>query len=200
MRAPTAPVKAPRSWPNISDSSRSGGIAPQLTAMKGWFVRLLWAWMKRAISSLPVPLSPMISTVESVAATRCEMFRIFSITGWVPLIVKFSMRRPSPLPPDLVSGEKITPGRGAHNRKCWSLSENRRRRAGISARGCGTRCWGKGQGQDSNCCRDTACRVQAGVVADSRSDTACRVPTAIRASDWACRVTAGRGRGRHPRS
>ena len=70
MRAPTAPVNAPRSWPNISDSSSSGGIAPQLTAMNGWFARRLCAWMKRAISSLPVPLSPMISTVESVVATR----------------------------------------------------------------------------------------------------------------------------------
>ena len=34
-RAPTAPVNAPRSWPNISDSSSSAGMAPQLTGMKG---------------------------------------------------------------------------------------------------------------------------------------------------------------------
>jgi hypothetical protein len=47
--------------------------------------------MKRAINSLPVPLSPMIRTVESVVATLCEMLRIFSITGWLPLIVKFSI-------------------------------------------------------------------------------------------------------------
>jgi hypothetical protein len=34
-RAPIAPVKAPRSWPKISDSSSSAGIAPQLTGMNG---------------------------------------------------------------------------------------------------------------------------------------------------------------------
>jgi hypothetical protein len=34
-RCPIAPVKAPRSWPNISDSSSSLGMAPQFTGMKG---------------------------------------------------------------------------------------------------------------------------------------------------------------------
>ena len=58
----------------------------------------------------------MISTVDSVVATRWEMLRIFSITGWLPLIVKFSMRPVSPsLPPGPLTDEKITPAWGVVN-------------------------------------------------------------------------------------
>ena len=39
MRRATAPVKAPFSWPNSSDSSRFSGIAAQLTAMNGLSAR-----------------------------------------------------------------------------------------------------------------------------------------------------------------
>ena len=39
MRRATAPVKAPFSWPNSSDSSRFSGIAAQLTEMNGWLAR-----------------------------------------------------------------------------------------------------------------------------------------------------------------
>src|SRR3989344_2680800 len=35
----TASVKAPLTWPNSSDSSRASGMAPQLTATKGWRAR-----------------------------------------------------------------------------------------------------------------------------------------------------------------
>jgi hypothetical protein len=35
MRRAMAPVKAPFSWPNSSDSSRFSGMAAQLTMMKG---------------------------------------------------------------------------------------------------------------------------------------------------------------------
>ena len=35
----TAPVKAPFSWPNSSDSSRADGMAPQFTRIKGPFLR-----------------------------------------------------------------------------------------------------------------------------------------------------------------
>jgi hypothetical protein len=65
----SAPVKAPRSWPNSSLSTSPAEIAPQLTLTKGRSRRLLWLWMARATSSLPVPVSPKISTVLSVAAT-----------------------------------------------------------------------------------------------------------------------------------
>ena len=63
-----APVKAPRSWPNSSDSMSASGIAATLTATKGWPCRPLRAWIARATSSLPVPLSPVISTVVGVDA------------------------------------------------------------------------------------------------------------------------------------
>jgi hypothetical protein len=58
-----APVKAPRSWPKSSDSSRSRGIAAVLMAMKGLSARGLWRCRARATSSLPEPDSPVISTV-----------------------------------------------------------------------------------------------------------------------------------------
>src|SRR5215467_13005468 len=47
------------------------GIAAQLTATKGCEARGELRWMKRASTSLPVPDSPTMSTVHSVAATRC---------------------------------------------------------------------------------------------------------------------------------
>ena len=70
--------------------------------MNGLLARRLLVWMKRAISSLPVPLSPMIKTVESVAATRWQMLRIFSITGWEPFTNRLSM------PLLMQRGKKIT--------------------------------------------------------------------------------------------
>ena len=53
-----APVKAPFSWPKSSDSMSSSGMAAQLTWTKVSRALRLWAWMDRATSSLPVPLSP----------------------------------------------------------------------------------------------------------------------------------------------
>ena len=53
-----APVKAPRTWPNSVDSSKSKGIEPVLTGTKGLPARGELAWMALAINSLPVPLSP----------------------------------------------------------------------------------------------------------------------------------------------
>ena len=65
-----APVNAPRAWPKSSDSSRSPGIAPQLTATNGLSFRGLAWWIARASNSLPVPDSPKISTLASESATR----------------------------------------------------------------------------------------------------------------------------------
>ena len=64
-----APVKAPFSWPNNSEAMSEEGIAAQFTLIKAWPARCEPLWMARAISSLPVPVSPVISTVESVGAT-----------------------------------------------------------------------------------------------------------------------------------
>ena len=62
-RAAVAPVNAPFAWPNSSLSSSVSGSAAQLTATNGPAARAARAaWIARATSSLPVPLSPRIST------------------------------------------------------------------------------------------------------------------------------------------
>ncbi len=71
-----ASVKAPRLYPKSSDSSRVSGRAPQLTATKGPFRRVLAACRARAKSSLPVPVGPRISTVLSLSATLGRISRI----------------------------------------------------------------------------------------------------------------------------
>ena len=67
MRRAIAPVNAPFSWPNSSDSSSVSGIAAQLTQISGFLARPERAWTKRASTSLPVPDSPVISTEASLA-------------------------------------------------------------------------------------------------------------------------------------
>ena len=62
----TAPVKAPLTCPNSSLSSRFSGMAPQLMATNGPSCAELRRWSSRAISSLPVPVSPVTSTEMSV--------------------------------------------------------------------------------------------------------------------------------------
>ena len=64
-----APVKAPAIWPKSSLSTRFSGMAPQLRTRKGSFPRLEKAWMALATRSLPVPVSPRISTVVLRGAT-----------------------------------------------------------------------------------------------------------------------------------
>ena len=74
-----APVKAPRTWPKSSDSSSVSGIAAQLTLMRGIARWALRSWMARATSSLPVPVSPVMSTVLFDWATRS----IRCSTSWI---------------------------------------------------------------------------------------------------------------------
>ncbi len=79
--AATAPVNAPFVCPNSSDSSSSEGILEQLTTTKGFWARGLASWIALATSSFPVPLSPVIRTVERAGATcstRRNTFSIFS--------------------------------------------------------------------------------------------------------------------------
>jgi hypothetical protein len=68
FRSPTAPVNAPLTCPNISLSISSLGMAAQLSSMKGRSRRGERAWMAPAMSSLPVPLSPAMSTRHFVGA------------------------------------------------------------------------------------------------------------------------------------
>ncbi len=70
VRSRRASVKAPFSWPKSSLSSSASGIAAQLIATNGPPCRLLRRWMARATISLPVPLSPVMSTVALTGATR----------------------------------------------------------------------------------------------------------------------------------
>jgi hypothetical protein len=79
--AVTAPVNAPFSWPNSSDSSTSRGSAPQWIGTNGRSARGERSWMARATSSLPVPLSPRSRTEDSVGATRSTMRRMSCIFG-----------------------------------------------------------------------------------------------------------------------
>ena len=81
-----APVKAPFSWPNSSLSTSPAGRAAQLTLISGLAARRLWEWIARAISSLPVPVSPVISTVASVGATRLTLSSTASSAGDRPTI------------------------------------------------------------------------------------------------------------------
>ena len=69
IRLSDAPVKAPFSCPNNSLSSNCGESAAQCTATNFPFGRSLSACKACAASSLPVPLSPEISTVARVGAT-----------------------------------------------------------------------------------------------------------------------------------
>ncbi len=82
-----APVNAPRSCPKSSLSSSVSVKAAQLMATKGPAARRLLRCSARAINSLPVPLSPRISTLELDGATlaiwRCRS-RSLSLTPTMP--------------------------------------------------------------------------------------------------------------------
>ena len=68
-----APVNAPLTCPKSSLSSRFSCNAPQLTRMYGPSDRLLRLWMALAMTSLPVPVSPISSTLAVRGAARATM-------------------------------------------------------------------------------------------------------------------------------
>ena len=73
----SAPVNAPLTCPKKVDGASSLVSEPQSTATKGLPARLLLSCRWWAICSLPVPFSPNIITLISVAATslmRCMIF------------------------------------------------------------------------------------------------------------------------------
>ena len=86
-----APVNAPFTWPKSSLSIRVGTSVPQSTAMKGLAAFGPLSWIARATISLPVPLSPRISTGWVECATLESMRYTFSISGELPI------RPPSPV-------------------------------------------------------------------------------------------------------
>jgi hypothetical protein len=79
-------VKDPFSWPKSSLSTVPSGIAPQFTAEYGPCLRRLFWWMIWGITSLPLPLSPVTSTVSSVGATRMATAMARSSSGEPPMI------------------------------------------------------------------------------------------------------------------
>jgi hypothetical protein len=61
-------------------------MAPQFTVTNGPLARLLRRWISRAISSLPVPVSPVMSTLMSVAATFWSLRKTSIMEGQAPMI------------------------------------------------------------------------------------------------------------------
>ena len=66
----SAPVNAPRSWPNKVLSTSCPGMPPQLTQTRGPPLRGPWRWIALATSSFPVPVSPWINTGMPASAMR----------------------------------------------------------------------------------------------------------------------------------
>ena len=85
-REATAPVNAPRTCPKSSLSMRASGMAPQLMTTKGPVARLLRRWISWAMSSLPVPVSPVMRTEMSVVATFWSLRKTSSIDEHEPMI------------------------------------------------------------------------------------------------------------------
>ena len=77
LRSFSAPVNAPRSCPNSSLSSKLSLMAAQFIPRNASPPRADRSWIARATTSLPVPLSPQISTVPwlSATATICCLTR-----------------------------------------------------------------------------------------------------------------------------
>ena len=129
-----APVKAPAAWPKSSLSSRCSGSAAQLTATNGLSARGLSAWMASATSSLPVPVSPEISTDELATATRSMSARSFRIGGLFPSSCCATAGSPAACgaagrfrATASARGRRARPARAASPwRTAWSRSERRR--------------------------------------------------------------------------
>ncbi len=91
-RSAVAPVKAPATWPKSSLSSSVSLRQPQATSTNRFSRRWLARWISRARSDLPVPLSPVMSSVAGASAsraTRSSTCRIaaddpssFGVAGW----------------------------------------------------------------------------------------------------------------------
>ena len=81
-------VKAPLTWPKSWDSSRSTGMEPLLTATKDLSTRGDAEWMALAMSSLPVPLSPVMRTVEREGATWATRSKTETMRSLLPMMLR----------------------------------------------------------------------------------------------------------------
>ena len=77
-----APVKAPFTCPNSSLSNKVSGMAPQLILTIFWSFRWLLKWIALAMSSFPVPVSPVTRTVLFVTAIVSTSWNM-SCIGWL---------------------------------------------------------------------------------------------------------------------
>ncbi len=89
-RRAIAPVNAPRSCPKSSDSTIVSGSAARFTAMMGPS-RPLIAAMCRASSSLPVPLSPRMSTFAVEGAACAAISIVCRSAGDEPTMFLFRL-------------------------------------------------------------------------------------------------------------
>ena len=67
-------------------SARVGGIDPQSTTTNGPRLRRLASWIARATTSLPVPVSPSMSTLSSVPAIFSSVENTRRMFGDAPTI------------------------------------------------------------------------------------------------------------------
>jgi len=114
FRSAVAPVKAPRSCPKSSLSSRVSASAPQCTPTKGPSRRGLHWWISLATSSFPVPLGPVTRTVAGVGATSSTS----RLTGAIALPRKISSAGGYCLPNSSARRESL---------RSWSASLSTRR-------------------------------------------------------------------------
>ena len=128
LRSAVAPVKAPRAWPNSSDSSSVSGRAPQFWATNGRSRGgCPLSWMSRANSSLPVPVSPSSSTVVS---------RVEHLAGQLDGLAEAGRRADQPRRTTAASRASPPPRGGARCRPARARRGAGRSRArGVSARG-----------------------------------------------------------------
>ena len=84
-RSVEASVNAPLTWPNSSLSRMFSLSAAQFSATNGLFLRGLFWWIAWATSSLPVPVSPWISTLALVGAIRLSRSITSRICGLSPM-------------------------------------------------------------------------------------------------------------------
>jgi hypothetical protein len=87
-----APVNAPFSWPKSSLSSRDSLSAAQLRRTSGALALGLARWIISATSSLPVPVSPWMSTLARLGAT-CSIIRSsLTMLGCEPITCPKALR------------------------------------------------------------------------------------------------------------
>ena len=81
-----APVKAPRTWPNSSLSNRFSTIAEQLTVTNFRARPGPSSCSALATNSLPVPVSPVMSTVRTCGANRRNESNSCCMTALRPIM------------------------------------------------------------------------------------------------------------------